>query len=156
MLHVLILIATHVAMLVLGFLIGVYVLPILTAPKGPDVAALQATATGALYKGPFERNLKGSDFVHWGEGEVRVLPDRVAHEGRLAPRPDYKLYLAPEFVDTKDGFLAIKDKSRRIGDVKTFNGFILDVPAGVDVGAYTTVVVWCEAFSQFISAAKYR
>jgi hypothetical protein len=30
------------------------------------------------------------------------------------------------------------------------------VPAGVDVGAYTTVVVWCEAFSKFISAAKYR
>lgn len=156
MLHVLILIATHVAMLVLGFLIGVYVLPILTAPKGPDVAALQAAATGALYKGRFERNLKGSDFLHWGEGEVRVLPDRIAHEGRLAPGPHYYLYLAPEFVDTKDGFLAIKDKSQRIGEVKTFNGFIVDVPAGVDVGAYTTVVVWCEAFSQFISAAKYR
>ena len=156
MLRVLILIATHAAMIGLGVLIGIYALPILTAPKGPDVGALRATATGALYRGRFERNLKGSDFAHWGEGEVRVLPDRVAHEGRLAPGPDYKLYLAPEFVDTKDGFLAIKDKSRRIGDVKTFNGFILDVPAGVDVGAYTTVVVWCEAFSQFISAAKYR
>ena len=156
MLHVLILIVTHVAVLVLGFLIGVYMLPILTAPKGPDVAALQATATGALYKGRFARNLKGSDFLHWGEGEVRVLPDRIAHEGRLAPGPNYYLYLTPEFVDTKDGFLAIKDKSQRIGEVKTFNGFIVDVPAGVDVGAYTTVVVWCEAFSQFISAAKYR
>ena len=87
MLHVLILIATHVATLVLGFLIGVYVLPILAAPKGPDVAALQATAAGALYKGRFERNLRGSDFLHWGEGEVRVLPDRIAHEGRLAPGP---------------------------------------------------------------------
>ena len=75
MLHVLILIATHAAMLVLGFLIGIYVLPILTAPKGPDVAALQATSTGALYKGRFERNLKGSDFLHWGEGEVRVLTE---------------------------------------------------------------------------------
>ena len=156
MIHVLILIATHAATLAFGFLIGIYVLPILTAPKGPDVAALQATVTGALYKGRFERNLKGSDRLHWGEGEVRVLPDRIAHEGRLAPGPDYKLYLAPEFVDTKDGFLAIKDKSRRVGDVKTFNGFIVDLPVGVDVGAYTTVVVWCEAFSQFISAAKYR
>jgi hypothetical protein len=156
MLHVLILIATHVATLALGFVIGVYVLPILTAPKGPDVVALQATATGALYIGRFERNLKGSDYLHWGEGEVRVLSDRIAHEGRLAPGPNYYLYLAPEFVDTKDGFLAIKDKSQRIGEVKTFNGFIVGVPAGVDVGAYTTVVVWCEAFDQFISAAKYR
>jgi hypothetical protein len=66
------------------------------------------------------------------------------------------LYLAPEFVDTKEGFLALKNKSRRIGDIKTFDGFIVDVPAGVDVGAYTTVVVWCEAFGQFITAAKYR
>jgi hypothetical protein len=155
-LHVLILIGTHAAMLALGFLIGIYVLPILTAPKGPGVVALRATATGALYKGRFERNLKGSDFLHWGEGEVRVLPDRIAHEGRLAPGPNYYLYLTPEFVDTNDGFLAIKDRSQRIGEVKTFNGFIVDVPAGVDVGAYTVAVVWCEAFGQFISAAKYR
>ena len=156
MLLVLILIGTHTGMLAAGFLIGIYVLPILTAPKGPDVAALQATVTRALYKGRFERNLKGSDRLHWGEGEVRALADSIAHEGRLAPGPDYKLYLAPEFVDTKDGFLAVKDTSRRIGDVRTFNGFIVDLPAGVDLGAYTTVVVWCEAFSQFISAAKYR
>jgi hypothetical protein len=156
MLRAIILVATHTAMLVLGFALGVYLLPILTAPKGPDAAALKATSSAALYKGRFQRDLKGSDVVHWGEGEVRVLPDKIAHEGRLAPGPDYKLYLAPTFVDTKEGFLALKDKSQRIGDVKTFDGFIVDVPAGVDVGAYTTVVVWCEAFSQFISAAKYK
>ena len=95
MLRVLILTATHGAMLGIGFLIGIYVLPILTAPKGPDAAALQATTTGALYTGRFERNLKGSDIVHWGEGEVRVLPDRIAHAGRLAPGPDYKLFWRP-------------------------------------------------------------
>ena len=68
------------------------------------------------------------------------------------PEPDYKLDLAP----TKEGLLAIKGQSKRIGDVKSFNGFIVEVPPGVDVRAYTTAVVWCEAFSQFISAAKYR
>jgi hypothetical protein len=156
MLRLLILIASHGAMLAIGFALGVYLLPILTAPKGPDQAALQETVAQARFTGRFDRNLEGSDFLHWGEGEVRVLPDRIAHEGRLAPGPDYKLYLAPEFVDTKEGFLAIKDRSKRIGDVKTFDGFLVDVPAGVDVNDYTTVVVWCEAFSQFISAAKYR
>lgn len=156
MLRLLILVATHVLALGVGFAIGVYTLPILTAPRGPDKAALQATAGSALFMGRFERNLKGSDFLHWGEGEVRVLPDRIAHEGRLAPGPDYKLYLAPSFVDTKIGFLKIKDQSRRIGDVKSFDGFLIEVPTGVDVKAYTTVVVWCEAFSQFISAAQYR
>ena len=156
MLRWLILLLTHALMLGLGFMLGIYLLPILTAPAGPDKATLQATAAAAQFKGRFERKLKGSDFVHWGEGELRVLPDKIAHEGRLAPGPDYKLYLAPEFVETKEGFLKIKEQSKRIGDVKTFDGFLLDVPPGVDVAQYTTAVVWCEAFSQFISAAKYR
>jgi hypothetical protein len=143
-------------MLGIGFLIGVYALPILTAPAGPDGAALRATASTALYTGRFDRNLNGSDFAHWGEGEVRVLPDRIAHEGRLAPGPDYKLYLTRSFVDTEDGFLAIKNKSSRIGDVKSFNGFILEEPDDVNVAQYTTVVIWCEAFNQFISSAQYQ
>ena len=28
--------------------------------------------------------------------------------------------------------------------------------AGIDPQAYTTVIVWCESFSQFITAARYR
>ena len=44
----------------------------------------------------------------------------------------------------------------RVGDVKTFKNFLVPVPATVDVGRYNTVVIWCETFSQFISAAKYK
>lgn len=156
MLRGVLLITTHLIALIAGFALGIYALPILTAPPGPDKAALQATLASSLFRGQFDRNLKGSDLVHWGEGEVRILSDKIAHEGRLSPGPDYKLYLAPEFVDTKESFLRIKARSQRVGDVKTFDGFLLPVPPGVDVGAFTTVVVWCEAFSQFISAAKYR
>lgn len=156
MLRWVILVATHLITLAAGFALGIYALPILTAPPGPEDAVLRATQTGALYRGHFDRSLKGSDFLHWGEGEVRILSDKIAHEGQLSPGPDYKLYLAPEFVDTEDGFLRIKGQSHRIGDVKTFDGFLVPVPSGVDVSAYTTVVVWCEAFNQFITAAKYR
>lgn len=152
----LLLTATHAATLAAGFGLGVYLLPILTAPPGPDAAAQRVVADTAQFRGRFERNLRGSDLIHWGEGDVRLSRDRIAHQGRLAPGPDYKLYLVSEFVDTKEAFLAVKGKAKRIGDVKTFEGFVLDVPAGVDVAAYTTVVVWCEAFSQFITAAKYR
>lgn len=151
-----VLLLTHAAALAIGFALGVYLLPVLTAPKGPDEAALKAAATDAMFKGRFERNLKGSDFLHWGEGEVQVARDRIAHKGRLAPGPDYKLYLVKDFVDTREGFLRIKAGARRIGDVKTFDGFIVDVPPDADVTAYTTALVWCEAFSQFITAAKYR
>ena len=43
-----------------------------------------------------------------------------------------------------------------IGPVKTFEGFVLDIHSGVDLTVYTTVLVWCEAFSEFIAAAEYR
>lgn len=152
----LILAATHLVMLAIGFACGIYTLPILTAPRGPDPAALQHIATETLYAGRLVRNLKGSDLLHWGEGEVRVAQNRIAHIGRLAPGPDYKLYLAPRFVDTKDAFLLIKDKALRVGDVTTFNGFIVEVPAAINVRDSTTVVIWCEAFEQFISAAEYQ
>lgn len=156
MLKKLVLLGTHLAMLGLGFAIGIYTLPILIAPKGPDPAALVAAAQGAMFRAEFRRDLKGSDFFHWGEGTVSLAPQRIAHSGKLAPGPDYKLYLVKSFVEDEASFLAIKGESRLIGDVKTFNGFILDVPAGVDLGAYTTVLVWCETFSEFITAAKYR
>ena len=61
-----------------------------------------------------------------------------------------------EFVEDEAAFEAIKSSALRVGDVKTFQGFILDVPAGVDVNQYNTVLVWCEAFGEFITAGKYR
>lgn len=148
--------ATHLAALVIGFALGIYALPILVAPAGPDKAALQATQADAMFTGAFDKTLKGSDFLHWGEGAVHISRDKIAHEGTLAPGPDYKVYLTPEFVDTEEAFFKVREKSKRIGDVKTFDGFIVDVPPDVDVTAFNTVVVWCESFNEFISAAKYR
>lgn len=152
----LVLVSTHLVMLAIGFAGGIYTLPILTAPLSPSTATLESIATETIYAGRLVRSLEGSDLLHWGEGEVRVSRYRIAHIGRLAPGPDYKLYLAPRFIDTKEAFLLIKEKSIYVGDVKTFNGFIVDVPAGIDVRDYDAVVVWCEAFDQFISAAEYQ
>ena len=156
MIYRIMLVASHLGMLAAGFALGVYFLPILTAPPSPTTADIQTVTDGATFKGRFARDLKGSDFLHWGEGEVFVGRDRIAHTGKLAPGPDYRLYLAKSFVDTKEGFLAIKTQSVQIAEIKTFNGFIAPVPTAIDVTSYTTVVVWCEAFSQFISAAKYK
>jgi hypothetical protein len=80
----------------------------------------------------------------------------IVHEGRLSPGPDYKLYLVSGFIEHEDEFLPVKSDALLIGDIKSFNGFILDLPEGVDLEAYDTVLVWCEAFSEFIAAAKYR
>jgi hypothetical protein len=97
-----------------------------------------------------------SDALHWGEGTVSVSAETISLQGRVSPGPDYKLYLSPEFVQTRADFKRVKPRMARVGDVKTFENFILPVPPGIDPEKYTTVVVWCETFSMFISAAKYR
>jgi hypothetical protein len=153
---ILLLTFTHLLMLAAGFGAGIYVLPILTAPPAPLVAELAALAGQVRYKAKFVRDAKGSDAFHWGEGSVGVGPRAVIFEGRLAPGPDYKLYLSAEPVETRADALRLKDRMLRVGDVKTFENFIVPLPAGADPERYTTVLVWCETFSQFISAARYR
>ncbi len=148
--------ATHLMTLAAGFALGIYLLPILTAPEGPDQALLDERAREALFQAELRRDLPGNDPLHWGEGEISITEGQIVHRGRLAPGPDYKLYLVPTFVDHEDAFLPVKAQSRVIGDIKTFDGFILDIPAGIDPAAYTTVLIWCEAFSEFIAAARYR
>ena len=147
---------THAAALAVGFALGVYFLPILTAPPSPDAASLDAMAEGATYTAELQQDLRGHDLFHWGEGTISLTESQIVHKGSLAPGPDYMVYLVPEFVEHEDEFLPLKDQSRVIGPVKTFEGFVLDIPSGVDLTVYTTVLVWCEAFSEFIAAAEYR
>lgn len=155
MTRTLVLVVTHLATLAVGFGLGVYFLPILTAPAAPTQADVAAQAKTATYTGTFKRNLKDSDLLHWGEGTVSVSAHTIALDGRVAPGPDYKLYLSPEFVETEADFLRLKPSMVRVGEVKTFDNFIVPI-AGVDPARYTTVIVWCERFGQFITAAKYR
>jgi hypothetical protein len=152
----LLIIGTHLLTLGLGFGLGIYALPLLTAPRAPSAADLSALMGPSLWTGQFRRDLKDSDALHWGEGMVSVGPRSISMLGKLAPGPDYKLYLAPEFVETEADFKRLKPRMQRVGDIKTFDNFIVPVPEGIDPGRYTTVVVWCETFGQFISAAKYR
>jgi len=142
--------------LVIGFALGIYFLPVLTAPKSPNAGVLEEMAAAAIFEGELARDLRGSDFLHWGEGTISITQTQIIHAGRLTPGPDYKLYLVKDFVEHEDEFLTIKQGARVIGDIKTFDGFVLDVPADVNVAEYTTALVWCETFSQFITAVKYR
>lgn len=139
-----------------GFAIGIYVLPILIEPEAPSVSEVSAVADSATYFAEFNRDLKGSDTLHWGEGKVSVGELSISHMGKLAPGPDYKLYLSPKFVETEDGFNRLKSQMTLVGDVKTFNNFLVPIPLGVDPSQYTSVIVWCETFGEFITAAKYQ
>ena len=150
------LIATHVSIGVLGFAAGIYALPILTAPPAPSEKVIEAMSSQAMYSAQFKKDLQDSDTFHWGEGTVSVGPKAITFIGTLAPGPDYKLYLSPEFVETEADFMRLKNTMTQIGDVKTIENFVVEVPAGIDPSNFNSVIVWCESFGQFITAAMYR
>ena len=118
--------------------------------------AIQSASAQSLFKGEFRRDLKDSDALHWGEGAVTVTATTVSVLGRLAPGPDYKLYLSPTFVETEADFQRLKPSMLRVGDVKTFENFVVTLRADVNPHKYAAVIVWCETFGEFITAARYQ
>jgi hypothetical protein len=147
--------ASHAAVALLGFALGIYLLPILTAPDPPTTAQVREQASDIRFTGRFRRDLEDSDALHWGEGAVTIGRNAIVLEGRLAPGPDYRLYLSPEFVETEAEFNHLKPSMTQVGHVTTFQNFIVPLPPAIDPADYSAVVVWCESFGQFITAAEY-
>ncbi|TMP18969.1 DM13 domain-containing protein, partial [Pseudoalteromonas ruthenica] len=80
---------------------------------------------------------------------VSISTDTITFQGTIAPGPDYKLYLSKQFVETEADFMRLKPEMISIADITTFDSFIVTVPKHVDIGAFNTVIIWCESFSQF-------
>jgi electron transfer DM13 len=150
------LVVSHGLVAAVGFAAGVYFLPILIAPPPPNAAEHAAAIDAAQFKGKFRPDLRGSDALHWGDGTVYLGRKAIALKGKVAPGPDYKIYLSPEFIDTRADFLRVKPRMLRVGEVKTFENFVVPIAESVDLTAYNTVAIWCERFQMFITASTYR
>ena len=147
---------SHVISLVTGFAAGIYLLPILTQPPAPSQVVLERAASESLYRGQFQREVKGSDPLHYGDGTFYISERAITFSGRLAPGPDYHLYLSPVFIETKADFLQKKAQMVQVGEVRTFNNFIVALPADIDAADFNSAIVWCETFSMFITAGRYQ
>jgi hypothetical protein len=150
------LVVTHCAVGIAGFGLGIYALPILLAPPAPSQSEVEVLASQAHYSAEFRKDLKDSDALHWGEGTVSLSPTAITFMGKLAPGPDYKLYLSPDFVETEVDFKRLKSQMIQVGEVKTFDNFVVNLPLDIELSKFTSVIVWCEKFSQFITSAQYR
>lgn len=154
--RILLLSLSYLVVFSFGLGAGVYLLPILSAPPAPTHAQVQDAARDRMFTATFRRDAKGSDLFHWGDGHVTITRSAVVFDGRLAPGPAYKLYLVPGVVDSEEGFRRVKAQSLQVGDIRTFENFIVPLAPGAALESYETVLVWCESFSRFITAAKYR
>ncbi|WP_209328066.1 DM13 domain-containing protein [Pseudoalteromonas sp. PA2MD11] len=156
MLKALLIFIIALAIFAAGFMAGIYSLPILTEQPAPEIKTLEQHQTRALFSAEFKPNLKGSDRLHYGDGMVYLTNDAISMQGTLSPGPDYQLYLSRNFIDNEADFLAQKGTMQRVAGVRSFNGFKLVVPQGIDVSDYNTVIIWCESFEEFITAAQYQ
>jgi hypothetical protein len=156
MLKTIVLMISHGLAMAAGFALGIFLLPILIAPSAPSDAEVAQVSDKAIFMTMFKKDLPGSDFLHWGVGELSISTRRVSFTGELAPGPDYRLYLTPKLALDEQEFLAMKENSAYIGDIKTFDNFIMNVPENINPADFSAVVVWCETFGEFITAASYQ
>ena len=70
--HLLFFIFSHTAIGFIGFLLRIYTLPLITAEGKPSQELSDLVKNDAVYKVNFEKDLKGSDFLHWGEGQISI------------------------------------------------------------------------------------
>lgn len=115
-----------------------------------------------LKSGFFDRDAIGSDQAHHGTGTVEIhqQADKLylifRDDFDVTNGPDYKIYLTPKAgVDTEEKFLAVKSNSIRVDDLDQFSGYqSYEISNWADqLSQVRSVVIWCEAFSEFISSA---
>jgi hypothetical protein len=97
-----------------------------------------------------------SDPIHYGKGRVTVYEGLLYLEPdfEVGPGPKYHVYLVPE-AEVLPSTNVAKTMFVDLGRLRAFKGSQnYELPAGVDVAKYASVVIWCEQFGVLISPAK--
>ena len=97
-----------------------------------------------------------SDPIHYGKGSVTVYEGLLYLEPdfEVGPGPKYHVYLVPE-AEVLPSTNVAKTMFVDLGRLRAFKGSQnYELPAGVDVAKYASVVIWCEQFGVLISPAK--
>jgi hypothetical protein len=117
-------------------------------------AATQAAIAIPVATGSFI-HANPSDPVHWGKGKVSLYQRAVFLEldFEVGPGPAYHVYLVPKASirtssDIKDVMYV------DLGRLRSFKGSQrYQIPDGVNLKNYPSVIIWCERFGVLISPA---
>ena len=143
-----------------GFALGIFVYPyifladIVAGDKVPEKPAGQPQRN-VLARGTFV-HANPSDPIHYGKGRVTVYEGLLHLEPdfEVGPGPKYHVYLVPE-----EQVLPSTNVARTmfvdLGRLRAFKGSQnYEIPVGLDLAKFGSVVVWCEQFGVLISPAK--
>ena len=96
-----------------------------------------------------------SDPVHYGRGKMTLYEDLLHLEAdfEVGPGPKFHLYLVPNksirnSSDVKDTMFL------DLGQLRSFKGSQkFQIPNGIEISKYPSVVIWCAQFDVLISPA---
>ncbi len=134
-----------------GFLAFPYVFP---PPPAMEVLTAEQKKSKLVAKGDFI-HANAADPIHHGQGKVQVY-EQLLHLGRdfeVGPGPKFHVYLVPKAKirssSDLDGLMYVD-----LGRLRAFEGSQnYEIPAGVDLANYPSVVIWCAQFNVLISPA---
>ena len=135
----------------LGFFLFPYVFP---PPPAADVLTEADRRNPVVAEGKFI-HANPSDPIHWGKGSVSVRRDSVflGSDFEVGPGPKFHVYLVPKTSIRASGDLS-GQMFVDLGRLRAFKGSQrYAIPAGLDLGKFQSVIIWCEQFSVLISPA---
>lgn len=137
-----------------GVALGFFLFPYVFPPPEAKEQLTQAEAGKLVAKGQFI-HVNPSDPIHYGKGKVSVYTGTVflGEDFEVGPGPDFHVYLVP-----KANIRAESDVTDTmfidLGRLRAFKGSQkYEIPAGVDLAKFPSVVIWCQQFSVLISPA---
>jgi hypothetical protein len=139
-----------------GFALGIFFFPYLFPPPAAVERLSEADRSALVATGTFI-HANPSDPVHWGRGKVSVYQKTVFLEPdfEVGPGPKYHVYLVPK-ASVRQNDVA-QTMFVDLGRLRSFKGSQrYEIPAGVDLKNYPSVVIWCEAFGVLISPADLK
>ena len=137
-----------------GVALGFFLFPYVFPPPPAAEQLTQAERTQVVAKGNFI-HADPSDPIHYGKGKVTVYDKTVfLHDDfEVGPGPKFHVYLVP-----KSKVRASSDVSNTmfvdLGRLRSFKGSQkFNIPEGLDIKKFQSVVIWCEQFGVLISPA---
>ena len=133
-----------------GFFAFPYVFP---PPEAMDVLTAEER-TELVASGTFI-HANPSDPIHYGSGGVEVYERTVflKEDFEVGPGPAFHVYLVPKKEIRQSGDVS-DTMFVDLGKLRAFKGSQkYQVPAGVDLNNYPSVVIWCAQFGVLISPA---
>lgn len=137
-----------------GIGVGFFLFPFVFPPPPAAEQLSEADRAQLVATGSFI-HANPSDPIHYGRGRVSVFARAVFLEPdfEVGPGPAFHVYLVPKANIRSSSDLG-EAMYVDLGGLRAFKGSQrYPVPAGVNLGDYKSLIIWCERFGVLISPA---